>query len=305
MRVFGWLVCWMVFIAGSATADPLRIAMSEAATGETAPFLLALERLEDAGVTVEVTIMKTDGAVFEAVEAGTADLGVGTPFQHIESSGSEVRAVAQLSRLAFSLVVSAELNGPDAYNGMSVMLHAPGSGTEATSWAYERELGVQFGPPIYVGGSDNRAVALMGGAAQAAVIDFENRNLVLDIAGDRFVALQPLERPASDDVLYATEAVREARAREIAALKDQLKAVWSEMREDPTKTAASLGQETLGGRLSDREFNALPRLFSEAIASGAIPNPETPEIEIATADADVHSPGSSADKFWDLSFGGS
>ena len=302
MRTVVMTVCCVIWAAGTGSAESLRIAMSEAATGETAPFLLALQRLEEAGFDVDVDVMASDDDVIEAVSTGTVDLGLGTPFQRIVQNNLDVRAVAQVSRLAFSLVISSELEGPEDYNGVSVMVHAPGSGTEATSWAYERELGVRFGPTRYVGGSDNRAVALIAGAGQAAVVDFENRNLVLEMAGDRFVVLPELTRPASDDVLYATQAVRDARADVIAQLRAELDEVWRGIRGNPVKAAAALTQDTLAGRLSDREFNSLPRFFEEALVSGLLPDPETPDVEIAQADADVHSPGSAAADFWDLSF---
>ena len=115
-------------IAGPASAQDqtLRIGLGDIATVETLGLLIALERVEERGVTVDLTAFKSEDIAAQAVVNGQVDVGVGTPYALIQKLDAPVRVFFQLSTLKFYPVVSNEYPDWQALDGKQFVYHARG-----------------------------------------------------------------------------------------------------------------------------------------------------------------------------------
>ncbi len=273
------------FVSAAAASSPLRVALGEAASAETAALLLALQRAEENGLPLEVSLLDGEHEVFEAVRVGDADVGVGTPYADIVTTGASIRVVFQLMRLSFFPVSVREYERLEDLDGVPIMLHAPGSGTDAIATAIENRLGIRFGGRTYVRGSENRAVAMLTGVAEATIVDLENRDAILSIGGEDFRALPMFEIEASDEVLFASVEALQARRPQVEALLSSIDTTWHDIVDDPGIVAHELRQPTLAGTLPRDVQDTLVTWMAQSVAAGIFPD-ESVDIR-ASARADV------------------
>jgi NitT/TauT family transport system substrate-binding protein len=86
-------------------SQQIRIGLGDIATVETLNFLIALERVKERGVEVELTAFKDEDVAAQAVVNGQVDVGVGTPYALIQKVQAPIRLFYQLSTLKFYPVV--------------------------------------------------------------------------------------------------------------------------------------------------------------------------------------------------------
>lgn len=294
-------------VCAAAASDPLRVALGESASAETAPLLLALQRAEEDGLPLEVTVFDGESAVFEAVRSGAADVGVGTPYADIAATGASIRVLFQLTRLSFFPVAVSEYERLEDLDGVPIMLHAPGSGTDAIATAIENRLGIRFGARSYVEGSENRAVAMLTGAARATIVDLENRDAILSIGGGDFRALPMFEVEASDEVLFVGLEALEARREQVDALLRAVDVTWHEIVEDPAIVVHELKEPTLAGELPGDIRDTLVTWMAQAVEAGIFPGVPEETRKSARADLDWYLPNvadadtsAELDRFWDF-----
>ncbi len=291
----------------AAASGPLRVALGESASAETAAFLLALQRAEEKGLSLEVIVFDSERAVFDAVRSGAADIGVGTPYADIAATDAAIRVVFQLTRLSFFPVALSEYERLEDLDGVPIMLHAPGSGTDAIATAIESRLGIRFGARTYVEGSENRAVAMLTGAARATIVDLENRDAILSIGGEDFRALPMFEIEASDEVLFVGVEALQAQRGQIEALLNAIDVTWHDIAEDPAVVAHELQQPTLAGDLPRDIRDTLVTWMTQAVEAGIFPDAPHELRASAKADLDWYLPNvADADvsdelhRFWDF-----
>ena len=274
----------------AAASGPLRVALGEPASAETAAFLLALQRAEETGVPLEVSVLDGESAVFEAVRSGAADVGVGTPYADIAATNAPIRVIFQLTRLSFFPVAAREYESLEDLDGVPIMLHAPGSGTDAIATAIENRLSIRFGARTYLEGSENRAVAMLVGSARATIVDLENRNAILSIGGEDFRALPMFEIEASDEVLFVGVEALAARHEQVEALLHAVDMTWHDIAEDPGIVAHELREPTLAGKLPGDIRDTLVTWMAQAVDAGIFPNDPSQIRAAARADLDWYLP---------------
>lgn len=280
----GGIIAVTLAFAAAASA-PLRVALGEPASAETAAFLLALQRAEEEGLPLEVMVLDGEGAVFAAVRSGAADVGLGTPYAEIAATNAPIRVVFQLTRLSFFPVATNEYESLKDLDGVTIMLHAPGSGTDAIATAIENRVGIRFGARTYLEGSENRAVAMLVGSARATIVDLENRNAILDMGGEDFRGLPMFDIEASDEVLFVGVDALEARQEQLEALLHAVDVTWHDLTENPAVVANELREPTLAGSLPKDVRDTLPTWMAQAVEAGIFPR--DPGQIRASAQADL------------------
>ena len=168
----------------------MRVAFGDVPGGEMTNFMIAVARAEERGVKVEVAFLQSEELAAQAIVAGEADIGVGTPYPLIQKVNAPIRMFYQLSNLRFNPVVNAEkYKSWKDLDGADVAVHGRGSGTEAIMMLMAKENGVKYNSVSYVPGSGVRAGALLEGRIDVSIVDYERRRLLEREAPDRFLFL--------------------------------------------------------------------------------------------------------------------
>ncbi|HEX6141125.1 MAG TPA: ABC transporter substrate-binding protein [Geminicoccaceae bacterium] len=279
MRKLGTITLGTLALAAVGLASPasaqdksLRVGLGDIATVETLGLLIALERVEERGVDVELTAFKSEDIAAQAVVNGQVDVGVGVPYALIQKMDAPVRLFFQLSTLKFYPVVSTEYQDWQALDGQPFAYHARGSGTEAMGNLLAEQNGIEFGEISYVPGSEVRAVGLMQGNIKATFLDITNKNLVMKEAPGQFHVLPTGEVNASDEALFALQSWLEENAETAQILVEELLKTTRAINQDPSMVAAE--RETLG-LLPDlpAELEAeIDPYFEQAASEGMFPN---------------------------------
>ena len=218
---------------GQAQDKSLTIGLGDIATVETLNLLIALERVRERGVEVELTAFKSEDIAAQAVVNGQVDVGVGTPYALIQKLDAPIRVFYQLSTLKFYPVVSSEYPDWQALDGEGFAYHARGSGTEAMGNLLAEQNGIEFGEISYVPGSEVRAVALMQGNIKATFLDITNKNLVMKEAPGQFHVLPTGDVNASDEALFALQSWLEENAETAQILVEELLKTTREINQNP------------------------------------------------------------------------
>lgn len=184
-------------------AEPIRIALAETPSDELAAFFVALDRAKANGFDYEWTAFSDEELAIQAVLSGQMDIGFGTPYAAKQRSKAPLRIVFQLSKLKFFPVTTKKYNSLKGMDGEPILLHSRGGGTDSIANVIEDRVGIKFGDRSYVPGSSNRVAALLGGRADATIIDLSNKNkLMRSEAADGFNVLEMFEVEASDEALF-------------------------------------------------------------------------------------------------------
>jgi NitT/TauT family transport system substrate-binding protein len=253
MRVAAWLVVLALAVAACAPAEDggspaagdgspggeavegsLRVALGDIEGVETLNLLIALERVRERGIDVELIEFAEEDLASEAVLGGQADVGLGAPYAQIQETGAPIRIICQLQTLRFFAVVDAEAY-PDwqALDGETFAVHSRGSGTEAMAILVEQEEGIEFGEISYVPGAEVRATSLLQGNVQATFLDIPNRNFVMEAAPDQFHELPLPEIQATDEAFVANVEWLEGNSEVAQVLLEETLTTWRSIVDDP------------------------------------------------------------------------
>lgn len=255
-------------LVSTAQADTIRIALAEPPSDEMAAFFLALDRAKAAGVDYEWTAFAEEELAIQAVLSGDMDIAFGTPYAAMQRSKAPVRIIFQLSRLVFFPVATKQYETLKDLNGVPIMLHSRGGGTDAIANVIESREGITFGDRSYVPGSDKRVVAMLAGQAEATILDLSNRNKIIAEAGDRFNSLPMFEVKASDEALFANLDWIQANEDAVNTLVKSLHSVWQDMSKDPTIISRETDPEGPIGQLPAEVLAELDGFYTEAVAGG-------------------------------------
>jgi NitT/TauT family transport system substrate-binding protein len=218
-----------------AAGQRIRIALGDIEGVETLNLLIAIERLRERGVEVELTEFADEDLANQAVVGGQADVGLGAPYAVIQEVDAPIRAFCQLQTLRFFAVVDRELY-PDwqALDGQSFAVHSRGSGTEGMARLVEQTEGITFSEISYVPGAEVRATALLQGNVTATFLDIPNLNFVMSEEPDRFHELPLPEIPATDEALFAQVEWLQNNEAVVQALLEEIITVWRSINADPS-----------------------------------------------------------------------
>lgn len=213
----------------------LRVALGDIESVETLNLLIALERLRERGVEVELIEFAEEDLANQAVVGGQADVGLGAPYAIIQEVDAPIRAICQLQTLRFFAVVDKEAY-PDwqALDGESFTVHSRGSGTEGMARLVEVEEGIEFSEISYVPGAEVRATALLRGNVSATFLDIPNRNFVMNEEPDRFHQLPLPDIPATDEALFGNVEWLQQNDAVVQALLEEVLTVWRTIVDDPS-----------------------------------------------------------------------
>jgi NitT/TauT family transport system substrate-binding protein len=219
---------------GEAVEGSVRVALGDIEGVETLNLLIALERVRERGIDVELIEFADEDVAAEAVLGGQADVGLGAPYAVIQETGAPIRIICQLQTLRFFAIVDAEAY-PDwqALDGETFTVHSRGSGTEAMALLVEQVEGIEFGEISYVPGAEVRATALLQGNVQATFLDIPTRNFVMDEAPGEFHELPLPDIQATDEAFVANTEWLEANPDVAQVLLEETLNTWNSIIEDP------------------------------------------------------------------------
>ncbi len=220
--------------AGVVTKTRIRVALGDIESVETLALFIALERVREEGVDVELIELADEDLANQAVVGGQADVGLGAPYALIQGSDAPLRIFCQLTAARFFPVVD-KATYPDweSLDGETFTVHSRGSTTEALANIVQETEGIEFGKVSYVSGAEVRATALLRGNVKATVLDIPNTNYVMSQSPGTFHVLETPELDASDEVLFANTDWLEANEDNVQVLLEQVLRVWQGISEDP------------------------------------------------------------------------
>ena len=221
-------------VAEGGGEGTLRVALGDIESVETLALFVALERVKEQDIEVELIELADEDLANQAVVGGQADVGLGAPYALIQGSGAPLRIFCQLSGARFFPVVD-KAAYPDwqSLDGETFTVHSRGSTTEALAKIVEQEEGIKFGDISFVSGAEVRATALLRGNVKAAVLDIPATNYVMSESPGTFHVLDTPETNASDEVLFANTEWLEANPETVQVLLEEVLTVWQSMSEDP------------------------------------------------------------------------
>ncbi|SES35947.1 NitT/TauT family transport system substrate-binding protein [Tranquillimonas rosea] len=261
--------------AGPAAAqdgDPLRVAMGDIASVESLNLLIAMERAEERGVPMELQYFNSEDVAVQAVLGGEAEIGVGAPYAFIQNSDAPIRMFYRMSTLLFFPVVNSEVySGWADLDGEEVTVHSRGSGTEALMRLMEKKEGITFSNISYIPGSEVRAGAMLQGNVNASIVDAANFRLLQEEGGDKFMRLPVEGVNATDEALYASAEVLEARSDDIQVFVEELLGTWRDIEEDPSIVGELRDEYNLLPDLPDKAASAAVPYYEEAVENGVYP----------------------------------
>jgi len=197
------------------------------------------------------------------------DIGFGTPYAAMQRSKAPLRIIFQLSKLKFFPVTTKKYNSLADLNGEPILLHSRGGGTDSIANVIETELGIKFGERSYVPGSSNRVAALLGGNAEATIIDLGNTNKLMrsEAAGD-FNVLEMFDVEASDEALFGNLDWIQDNAGDVQIFVDALLSVYKDMDADPTVIRRETNPDGPIGQLPTEILDELDGFYADAVAGG-------------------------------------
>ena len=259
----------LAFSATFAAADTIKIALAETPSDELAAFFVALDRAKANGLDYEWTAFSDEELAIQAVLSGQTHIGFGTPYAAMQRSKAPLRIVFQLSKLKFFPVTTKTYSKLEDLNGEPILLHSRGGGTDSIANVIESKLGMTFGERSYVPGSSNRVAALLGGRADATIIDLSNKNkLMRSDAGSNFNVLEMFDVEASDEALFGNLDWIQNNAEDVQIFVDALVSTYKDMHEDPTIIRRETNPDGPIGQLPEEILAELDGFYSDAVEAG-------------------------------------
>jgi len=215
--------------------ERIRVALGDIESVETLNLMIALERVRERGIEVELTELADEDLANQAVVGGQADIGLGAPYGLIQGSEAPLRIICQMQTLRFFPVVD-KAAYPDwqALDGEEFTVHSRGSSTEAMANIVEQTEGIEFGEISFVPGAEVRATALLRGNVKATVLDIPNKNFVMDEAPGQFHLLSFPDTGASDEVLFGNTEWLQQNEESVQVLLEEILTVARSINEDPS-----------------------------------------------------------------------
>jgi len=197
------------------------------------------------------------------------DIGFGTPYAAMQRSRAPIRILFQLSKLKFFPVTTKTYSKLEDLNGEPILLHSRGGGTDSIANVIEDRLGIKFGERSYVPGSSNRVAALLGGRADATIIDLSNKNkLMRSEAGSNFNVLEMFDVEASDEALFGNlDWIKENEA-DVQIFVNALVSTYTDMHKDPTIIRQETNPDGPIGQLPAEILAELDGFYSDAVEAG-------------------------------------
>lgn len=255
--------------ASAGAAEKIRIALAETPSDELAAFFVALDRAKANGLDYEWTAFSDEELAIQAVLSGQMDIGFGTPYAAMQRSRAPLRIVFQLSKLKFFPVTTKTYSKLEDLNGEPILLHSRGGGTDSIANVIESKLGMEFGERSYVPGSSNRVAALLGGRADATIIDLSNKNkLMRSEAGANFNVLEMFEVEASDEALFGNLNWIQENEEDVQIFVNALVSTWQDMHEDPTIIRRETNPDGPIGQLPPEILDQLDGFYADAVEGG-------------------------------------
>ncbi|MGH3327214.1 MAG: ABC transporter substrate-binding protein [Streptomycetales bacterium] len=216
--------------AGKGT---IRVALGDIESVETLALFIALDRVRERGVEVELNELADEDLAYQAVVNGQSDVGLGAPYGLIEGNAAPLRIVCQLAKAQYYPVAD-KAAYPDwqALDGQTFTVHSRGSTTEALARLVEQTEGIKFGEISYVPGSEVRATALLRGNVKAAVLDIPNKNFVMSEDPGRFHVLPTPKVDASDEMLFGNAEWLQQNEKSVQILLEELLTTWRSIAKD-------------------------------------------------------------------------
>ncbi|MGJ5621517.1 ABC transporter substrate-binding protein [Sulfitobacter sp. MF3-043] len=256
-------------MVSTVQAEPIRIALAETPSDELAAFFVALDRAKANGLDYEWTAFSDEELAIQAVLSGQMDIGFGTPYAAMQRSKAPLRIVFQLSKLKFFPVTTKKYSSLKDLNGEPILLHSRGGGTDSIANVIEDRVGIKFGERSYVPGSSNRVAALLGGRADATIIDLSNKNkLMRSEAAADFNVLEMFEVEASDEALFGNLTWIQENEEQVDIFVKALVSVWQDMHEDPTIIRRETNPDGPIGQLPKEILDELDGFYADAVEGG-------------------------------------
>ena len=275
--------------ATAVAAEKIRIALAETPSDELAAFFVALDRAKANGLDYEWTAFSDEELAIQAVLSGQMDIGFGTPYAAMQRSKAPIRILFQLSKLKFFPVTTKTYSKLEDLNGEPILLHSRGGGTDSIANVIESKLGMQFGERSYVPGSSNRVAALLGGRANATIIDLSNKNkLMRSEAGANFNVLEMFDVEASDEALFGNLDWIQSNADDVQIFVNALVSTYTDMHEDPTIIRRETNPDGPIGQLPAEILAELDGFYSDAVEAGLY-SPDGGGMVAAKADMEWYS----------------
>jgi NitT/TauT family transport system substrate-binding protein len=255
--------------ASDMVEGTIRVALGDIEGVETLNLLIALERVRERGIDVELTEFAEEDLAAEAVLGGQADVTLGAPYAVIQETGAPIRIICQLQTSRFFAIVDAEAY-PDwqALDGETFTVHSRGSTTEAMALFVQQEEGIEFGEISYVSGAEVRATALLQGNVQATFLDIPAWNFVQEEAPDRFHELPLPDIPATDEAFVANVEWLAANPEVAQVLLEETLTTWNAIIEDPNFAAEERERLGLADDLEPELEEQIVPYFEQAAAEG-------------------------------------
>lgn len=267
--VVAGLVASATLLPTTGWAGTIKIALAETPSDELAAFFVALDRAKANGLDYEWTAFSDEELAIQAVLSGQMDIGFGTPYSAMQRSKAPLRIIFQLSKLKFFPVTTTDYTNLEELNGEPILLHSRGGGTDSIANVIEDRLGITFGERSYVPGSSNRVAALLGGQANATIIDLSNTNkLMRGPAADRFNVLEMFDVEASDEALFGNLDWIQDNAEDVQIFVDALVSTYRDMDEDPTVIRRETNPDGPIGQLPAEILGELDGFYADAVEAG-------------------------------------
>ena len=219
-------------IGGAQAQDKVRVAWGDVIDVESLPMAVALARAKDRGIDNEITSFAQEDLAIQATVGGQMDIGIATPFAVMQKV-KDLRIFFQDEALIFYAVVSNEYKTWKDLDGQPFVFHARGSGTEAYGNFMAKQNDIQFGQISYLSGSDNRAVAMLGGQIKATILDLANTNLVMQKAPDKFHLLPGPKQAVTNEGLFAHQDWMKSHPEAVSVITEEFLKLYREMKDNP------------------------------------------------------------------------
>jgi NitT/TauT family transport system substrate-binding protein len=251
-------------------SEPIHVALADLPEVETLFFLVGLARAGEKGLDYELTFFNGEELAIQAILAGQADVGLGSPYAVIQRASVPVRLFQQTSRIIFFPVAKAEIASWQDMDGKSMTYHSRGGPLEALASIVAEREGITLGTPNYVPGSENRVVALVQGHIDAAVIDLLNKNMIMEEHPDQFRVLSWVgpEEVVTDEALFARLDWLEENEDQVALLLESLLESARDLCENPAMIAEEREKYNLLPDLPQELADGLADYYAEAIEAG-------------------------------------
>lgn len=285
-------------------AEPVSVAFGDVIDVESLPAVVALERAKERGVDYKLTSFSGEDLAIQAVIGGQADMGIATPYAVMQKV-KVLRNIFQQEGLAFYAVVSNKYKTWKDLDGQPITYNSRGSSTEAYGDYLAEQNGIKFGQVNYLAGSDHRAIALLNGTIDAAIIDPANKNLVLKKAPDKFHVLKGSETNFTNEAIFAKKEWLDSHKKEVAVITEEFLKLYRQMQDDPGIIEKDREKY---GLLSDQPKEGVTEFIKEGLKAG-LWSPVGASSEIARSDLGFYVTGGQlkgpadklkVDDFWDF-----